>query len=490
MQVLTQYRWTVALAIYILAAWFSTGFHHYDEHFQILEFANLKMGKALEANMPWEYKEQMRAALQPFLTVQSVCFFEKINCTDPFIQTFLLRLIVGLLTLGVLKKWSEALTKQEGASIGNSFGWCVAFLWCMPYLSVRYSSEGVSNLCFLAAALIFYQYRKEKLPLIIALAAGLLLGLSFEFRFQMAFAILGVLGWLFFVDKRGWISVFVVSIGILLAVLLGTLVDHWFYNEWVFVPYNYLNVNLLQGKAGSIFGVMPFWWYIPEFIARMAPPVSVVLLLLAIKGFKTFKNHILIWAMVPFVLVHFMIGHKELRFLFPALAALVLLAAGGWEQYLKHPIFNQRITRKVLYLTGFINFILLIAATFRPASDALPYYQFLYETAEAQGSTHLIVEKKDPYEHVGLPTSFYKHPNLTVNVVESIADILSATNNSVHHGDLVLLQTINYQSSNPNIVLEKVYCYYPDAIKWVNFGNWQSRTRIWTIYRVKLGTKE
>ncbi len=73
--------------------------------------------------------------------------------------------------------------------------------------------------------------------------------------------------------------------------------------------------------------------------------------------------------------------------------------------------------------------------------------------------------------------------------MESISDLLSAPNNSVHDRDLVLLQTMNYQSPNPNIVLEKVYCYYPDAIKWVNFGNWQSRTRIWTIYKVKLAAK-
>jgi GPI mannosyltransferase 3 len=305
----------------------------------------------------------------------------------------------------------------------------------------------------------------------------------------MAFAILGVFGWLFFVDKRDWISLFIVALGIMAAIFIGVLIDHWFYGQWVFIPYNYLNVNLLQGKAGSVFGVMPFWWYVPEFIARMTPPVSVVLLLLAVKGFKSLKNHILIWAMVPFIVVHFMIGHKELRFLFPALSAIVLLAAGGWNQYLKHPILNQRYTRLIINLTVFVNLILLLAATFRPASDAVPYYQFLYETTKQQGVTHLIVEKKDPYEHVGLPTSFYKHPNMTVNIVESVADLLSSPNNSVHDGDLVLLQTMNYQSTNPGITLEKVYCYYPDAIKWVNFGNWQSRTRIWTVYRVKHSTR-
>ena len=193
--------------------------------------------------------------------------------------------------------------------------------------------------------------------------------------------------------------------------------------------------------------------------------------------------------MVPFVMVHFMIGHKEIRFLFPALAAIILLAAGGWEQYLKHPILNPQSTRIIRYITDFVNFVLLLAATFRPASDAVPYYQFLYETAEKQGITRLIAEKKNPYEHVGLPTSFYNHPKMTVDVVESVSDILSSPNTTLHDGDFILLQTMHYQSTNPNIVLEKVYCYYPNAIKWVNFGNWQSRTRIWTIYRVKLGDK-
>jgi len=47
----SQYRLLAALAFFI-AALFSVGYHHFDEHFQIMEFAGLKLGLNQESAMP------------------------------------------------------------------------------------------------------------------------------------------------------------------------------------------------------------------------------------------------------------------------------------------------------------------------------------------------------------------------------------------------------------------------------------------------------
>ena len=83
--------WFGAL-IFIVTAWFSTGYNHFDEHFQVIEFAGLKLGLNAVSDLPWEYGYRMRPALQPFLVFllyRSVAFF---GLTDPFIIAFLVRL--------------------------------------------------------------------------------------------------------------------------------------------------------------------------------------------------------------------------------------------------------------------------------------------------------------------------------------------------------------------------------------------------------------
>ncbi|MBK5097796.1 MAG: hypothetical protein JJE01_08435 [Gemmatimonadetes bacterium] len=45
----------VALVLNLAAAYFSWGFHQFDEHFQILEFANYKLGNSPASDLPWEF---------------------------------------------------------------------------------------------------------------------------------------------------------------------------------------------------------------------------------------------------------------------------------------------------------------------------------------------------------------------------------------------------------------------------------------------------
>lgn len=42
--------------VYLIVAYNNTGFNNPDEHFQIIEFANYKLGLAMESDLAWEYK--------------------------------------------------------------------------------------------------------------------------------------------------------------------------------------------------------------------------------------------------------------------------------------------------------------------------------------------------------------------------------------------------------------------------------------------------
>jgi GPI mannosyltransferase 3 len=262
-------HWPIAILLYLITAWNSVGYHHPDEHYQILEFANLKLGKATAADMPWEFKAEMRPGLQPMLTVGMVSAFNLVGITNPFTQAFLLRLLGGMLTLALFWQWSTTLPP----AIAQRWTWLVCFLWCMPYLSVRYSSEAWSALSFGMGCLYLYRSKTAQNMFL----AGLLMGCSFHFRYQIAFAILGVLFWLIFQEKQPTKQISYWILGGIVAFVLGTFADYMFYGKWVIPAWNYLKINILEGKA-SEFGRMPWWWYFTEYLMSMAYVIGLALL--------------------------------------------------------------------------------------------------------------------------------------------------------------------------------------------------------------------
>ena len=61
----------------ILSSIFSVGFYHPDEHYQILEFANYKLGNINSSQLPWEFHEKIRPTLQPLLALITI---KILNC--------------------------------------------------------------------------------------------------------------------------------------------------------------------------------------------------------------------------------------------------------------------------------------------------------------------------------------------------------------------------------------------------------------------------
>ncbi len=45
----------LAFALHVLGAWFSAGWQHPDEHYQIIEFARYLLGEISSDGLPWEF---------------------------------------------------------------------------------------------------------------------------------------------------------------------------------------------------------------------------------------------------------------------------------------------------------------------------------------------------------------------------------------------------------------------------------------------------
>lgn len=357
--------------------------------------------------------------------------------------------------------------------------WSMLFVWFMPYLSVRFSSENWAGMTLLTGLLLITQFIENERHRVgwRLVAGGFLLGLSFFFRFQMAFALWGVAAWLLYYRKLGVREWSGLLLGGGLGLALGMCADYWLYGEWAPTAINYFRANILEHKAAN-WGTAPWWFYFREIVLTGLPPVSLSLLILAIRGGWKHRQHVFMWALLPFFLAHTFVAHKELRFLFPLVLPFLVLAVWGWEPVWQR--FGQRTWAKALLgLALVINFLALPLRSMTPANEALPYFRFLYDYAQHQPTTLLAMEK-NPYNLAGLIAHFYQPKVLHLEILSTLDQLDSLPNRP---GTLLIYPQLRLPKSLPP--MERRYSYFPDWILALNVNDWQSRSHIWSIYEVQ-----
>jgi phosphatidylinositol glycan class B len=475
------------LGVYTVTAFASQGYIQPDEHFQVLEFADYKLGVTPAADLPWEFPQQIRPALQPALAVGLIRLARAGGLFSPFVQAFLLRLISAVLAILLYARMSRRLPPDTSDESTSRILLALAILlWFVPTLSVRFSSENWSGLAFLAAlGLLPLSSIDDRQSTLRSAAAGLLLGLAFVFRFQMVFAIAGVAAWLLFQRRLRWGHIAAVAAGGLIAVTIGVAADHWFYGNLVFTQWRYFQSNVLQGKAAG-FGVSPWWFYLPAFVMAAIPPISLILLALAGYGMYRNSRHVLAWAIIPFVLAHVLVGHKELRFLFPMLFPFLWLVVAGWKAWRSRVRFG-RMMKAALAACVAINLVALVFVSTRARQQAVPCWQFLYDYSRNRDVV-LYAEGSSPYQTGILRSYFYQAPALTVKVVRSLAELSDGARSDFHVGDLLLQRHLAAAPTIPGYRIERAFRTFPDWMVRLDITHWEERTEIWTLYRIAART--
>ncbi len=307
------------------------------------------------------------------------------------------------------------------------------------------------------------------------------MGFVFMLRLQMAFAFLGLALWLLFYSKWHFRDWFIISFFGIVAIGLCVVVDHWFYGTWVLTPYNYYKVNIIQHAAAK-FGVYPWWYYFSLFIQYAAPPLSIVLLPLFFIGIWKKPLHLFTWVCVVFIAGHSLIGHKEMRFLLPVTISFIFLSCSGLDWlFSRYP--DTWVFRWPVKLFAVINSFVLVAKILTPSHESIPYYKFIYEYSQKQPTT-LVSFEESPYQHVDLHTNFYKPGNLHEIVIHNPEELTNILKNANGQSVIFLNPEID---PIPVIALfkkEKLFCLLPDWVRLLNFNDWESRSYIWTIYRL------
>ena len=288
--------------------------------------------------------------------------------------------------------------------------------------------------------------------------SGIFLGASYLSKYQLAICVMFLWFWSLAFKKNEKTKIFLCAFGIALMILLGPVIDLWGYKEWTFAPWNYFDINILQGKAND-YGVDPWWYYFNKILLKGIPPLSLYIFLsLGIFAFKKYK-HPITWVMIPFFLTHLLISHKELRFLFPLIPFVPLIIFFTYKNY--PSFFPQKLVSFCLVL----NSILLLIILFRPAHSALNLYRKVYQ----HGVRKLYYKDVNPYQMTNLQVYFYRPEGLEL-----------IQRSETHTGYVFRSNFQDYQRVKEK-GCEIFFLNYPSWLIKRNDFDWASRSRIWSL---------
>lgn len=370
-------RLKIALVFFAFAAisvYLIEGSYYEDEIGQVSAFAAYKFGQINAGEMRWEFHAQMRPWLQPaiyfFLEYPfwlaggyNYPLFEKISL---LFQFFLLLLVLP----PFVRRFAGAHER------GHVYLLYFATLWFLPGMLVRHSSDALSAIALLFSVLVLHAGETEKEKSVRrALVAGLIAGLAFHIRYQVAFFFLGYACTRLTVAalQRQFLANLkqnaFFSAGVMVGLSLGIAVDFWGYGKPVLAAYNYAWQNIALKKAAD-FGRESWYWYFPQVVAYTGNPLIWMWFLAAI--YVARKDAFLIalsGGIVFFLAAHCAVDHKEVRFLLPMLGpfsavffqtlpAAQRLGHGRWQAFWR-TCYSPAVLRFVVVL----NLILLIFFT-------------------------------------------------------------------------------------------------------------------------------
>lgn len=308
------FRWAIlalSVIIYGITAYVSIGYYHADEHYQIVEFAGIKLGYNQPSDLAWEYNAQIRPTIQIWVFYFIASALKFFSITDSYTQLFIVRLISGLVAIAAISYCIKPLLKTLNEKLQMVLIALSFLLFFQPYLNVRFSSEAWSGICVVFSMGVVL---RRKMLVNWHYLLGALLGFGFLFRFQTAFFALGVGLWLLFVGKEKFIDLVKLVTVFVLVWFIGIGIDSCFYQKFTITAYSYYRVNIVEGVASN-FGVSP-WYFYTKYLNELPIFGKILISSYIFLMFLKPKN-VFLWATLPFILIHIVTPHKESRFLFP-----------------------------------------------------------------------------------------------------------------------------------------------------------------------------
>ncbi|GIV43406.1 MAG: hypothetical protein KatS3mg035_0529 [Bacteroidia bacterium] len=482
--------WFFVVISALLGAVYNVGYVHPDEHFQLLEFAGYLSGMVSSETLPWEFHHAMRPSLQPVIAycVHQLSIF--INGEhNPVLWTLLLRLFSAIFSIFVTYKFVKTFEKEFSEKFKKWFWLLSFFTWFTVFLHVRFSSEAWSENFWLLG--IIYLWNAQNL-FSKNVYAGIFLGLAFVCRYQLAFAILGVLLWIIFFHQNKWKTLAALTLGGGLVFILSTILDSWFYGRWVIAPYNYFYQNLVLKKVTE-FGQEPWYYFFYELFKSRTFILNLFYLLTLFYFLIKYPKHLFVWTLIPFIGIHFIVSHKEWRFLFPIFGFFPYILVKFWEDLFRH--WKVQYAQPILKIFFILHLFPLVVTITQYLEPHILVYEFIWKNYSVHEP--IIVYFKN--ESIDGPCKKYLNQDPKT---QCLIHQVYLKNTQIYpsyfcEGDSIVLNEKKFQrmlvvyysfQDKRDIpkAYKRVYSFYPEwVLNYFNIGGWVNRTSFLEIYEYK-----
>ncbi|MHA1212327.1 MAG: phospholipid carrier-dependent glycosyltransferase [Candidatus Heimdallarchaeota archaeon] len=363
--------WLLAVVVRILASAFSKGSMHPDEHYQSIEVVYYKIFGT--GWIPWEFEEGVRSWVYPgivYVIFKIMIFFGATNIETILIGVRLFSALCSMITVITAYYFGKLLFSRNVGIVATVF---VSFWHDFIFWSTRTMTDSIAvNFVFLGAYFIVRYIvtskrnnmisnddrpKKRSEGILPGILSGFCFGLAFMFKFPTVILAFPLLIWL--MVKKYWKASSFLIIGLGFMVIIQGIIDVFTWGTFLHSAWGYLDYNILSGQSAG-HGVSPFLSYLPLMFDAYGEFFLLFLLFIAL-GVNNKKINLMVFFLAIFLIgVFSFIGHKEYRFILPAMPFLVLFAAKGFTKY---PNFIKKANIKKGIYVGLATLTLAFSLT-------------------------------------------------------------------------------------------------------------------------------
>lgn len=403
----------IGLVLRMISVLFSAGFYAHDDHYLVIQVAQDWLEGYDSANwfVPFEEATSGRALLYPGFHFALFSGLEGIGIESPTTKMFIVRLIHALYSLLIIYYGYKITLLLSNKKTAFYVGLILATLWLLPFIGVRNLVEIVVAPPLMAAAYLII--KPDRGSVLRFLWVGVLLGISFSLRYQVALVGIGfIIGMI--IDKQ-WRNVLITSIGgiIWVGIFHG-------YGDYIAtgVPFGkviyYLTDNLVH--ATSYFK-QPWYDFILLMLAFLIPPISILFIFGTAISYRI--NKVIFLGVALFFFLHSLFPNKQERFIFSVLPFFVILGFIAFEKFKGKSKFWSK--RPKLIKSFWIVYIVLntialvLISPFSSKKSRVDVMSYLYEQGDASA---VIIDNSDRNATNGLPT-FYAGKRLPLIKIDN-----------------------------------------------------------------------
>lgn len=358
----------IAVAVRLVAVIFSKGFIHSDDHYDTIATAWDWIANGMTGDdgyLRWKGDNPSHKVgrfplyvLTQWGIIKSMMAMGVTSLDSIMYVVRALHAAVSLIPVWVGFAITRMVTRSDRWAVAA--GLVMALHFALPFLGVRNLIEVVGGNIWMLA--IYYLYRWETRRQVTSLyTAGILTGLAWMIRFQIAFAVLPVPFVLWWRD-RSLKSAVHYSAGVTIMLLVSGLADWLVLGRFASSTIRNLTMN---AGLDAMYDTMPLM-YLAVVLVLLIPPTSVVAIWLWMRRSFWSRHTLLMVSFLSFFVFHSLHVNQQERFLFPILPHILLMTVLAIYHKIEHDghLFrNTAVTRIAAGWAISVNLLLLAFLT-------------------------------------------------------------------------------------------------------------------------------